>query len=64
MEDKISKGSNYKTKWEHDNSGPENFVHPPFKISGSAPAIPVIDNEMDKPDQLACIGYKNQNVMA
>ena len=26
--------------------------------------MPVIDNEMDKPDQLACIGYKNQNVMA
>ena len=38
MEDKISKGSNYKTKGEHGNSGPENFVRPPFKISGSAPA--------------------------
>ena len=39
MEDKISKGSNYETKGEHDNSGSENFVHPPFKISGSAPAF-------------------------
>ena len=37
MEDKISKGSNYKKKGEHGNSGPENFVHPSFKISGSAP---------------------------
>ena len=37
MEDKFSKGSNYKTKGEHGNSGPENFVHPTFKISGSAP---------------------------
>ena len=42
MEDKISKGGNYKrlkkgSKREHGNSGPENFVHPPFKISGSAP---------------------------
>ena len=26
--------------------------------------IPVIDNEMDKSDQLACIRYKNQNVLA
>ena len=44
MEDKISKGGNYKrlqkgSKREHGNSGPENFVHPPFKISGSAPAF-------------------------
>ena len=43
MEDKISKGGNYKrfkkgSKWEHGNLGPENFVYPPFKISGSAPA--------------------------
>ena len=37
MEDKILKGTNYKTKGEHGNSGPENFVHPTFKISGSAP---------------------------
>ena len=45
MEDKLSKGGNYKrfkkgSKREHGNSGPENFVHPPFKISGSAP-VPV-----------------------
>ena len=26
--------------------------------------IPVIDNEMDKSDQLACIRYKNQNILA
>ena len=44
MEDKISKGGNYKrlkkgSKREHGNSVPENFVHPPFKISGSAPGI-------------------------
>ena len=26
--------------------------------------IPIIDNEMDKSDQLACIRYKNQNVLA
>ena len=43
MEDKLSKGGNYKrfkkgSKREHGNSGPENFVHPSFKISGSAPA--------------------------
>ena len=25
------------SKPEYGNSGPENFVHPPFKISGSAP---------------------------
>ena len=41
MEDKLSKGGNYKrfkkgSKTEYGNSGPENFVHPPFKISGSA----------------------------
>ena len=45
MEDKISKGGNYKrfkkgSKWEYSNLGPENFVHSPFKISGSAPAHP------------------------
>ena len=42
MEDKLSKGGNYKrfkkeSKPEYGNSGPEIFVHPPFKISGSAP---------------------------
>ena len=42
MEDKLSKGGNYKrfkkgSKREHGNLGTENFVHPPFKISGSAP---------------------------
>ena len=26
--------------------------------------IPVIDNEMDKSDQIACIRYKNQNDLA
>ena len=26
--------------------------------------VPVIDNEMDKSDQLACIRYKNQNGLA
>ena len=26
--------------------------------------IPVIDNEMDKSNKLACIRYKNQNVLA
>ena len=26
--------------------------------------IPVIDNEMDNSDQMACIRYKNQNVLA
>ena len=26
--------------------------------------IPVFDNEMDKSDQLACIQYKNQNILA
>ena len=26
--------------------------------------IPVIDNEMDKSDQPACIRYKNQNILA
>ena len=26
--------------------------------------IPVIDNEMDKSDRMACIRYKNQNVLA
>ena len=43
MEDKLLKGGNYKrfkkgSKPEYGNLGPENFVHPPFKISGSAPA--------------------------
>ena len=33
-------------------------------ISSKDQIIPVIDNEMDKPDQLACIRYKNQNVLA
>ena len=38
----IPKGGNYKrikngSKRKHGDSGPENFVHPPFKISGSAP---------------------------
>ena len=42
MEDKLSKGGNYKkikkgSKPEYGNSGPENFVHPTFKLSGSAP---------------------------
>ena len=42
MEDKLSKGDDYKrfkkgSKPEYGNSGPENFVHSPFKISGSAP---------------------------
>ena len=37
MEDKLSKGGNNKrfqkgSKPEYGNSGPENFVHPPFKI--------------------------------
>ena len=45
MEDKISKGGNYKrfkkeSKREHGNLGPENFVHSTFKISGSAPGEP------------------------
>ena len=26
--------------------------------------IPVIDNEMDKSDQMACIWYKYQNILA
>ena len=26
--------------------------------------IPVIDNEMDKSDQMDCIQFKNQNVLA
>ena len=48
MEDKISKGDNYErlkkeSKREHGNSGTENFVHPPFKISGSAPDIKIPD---------------------
>ena len=43
MEDKLLKGGNYKrfkkgSKPEYGNSAPENFVHPPFIISGSAPA--------------------------
>ena len=42
MEDKLSKGGNYKrfkkgSKPEYGNSGPDNFVHTLFKISGSAP---------------------------
>ena len=42
MQDKNLKRGNYKqykkgSKREHGNLGPENFVHPPFKISGSAP---------------------------
>ena len=46
MEDKLSKGGNYRrlkkgSKPEYGNSGPENFVHPPFKISGSAPATSI-----------------------
>ena len=41
MEDKLSTGGNNKRfrkgpKPEYGNSGPENFVHPAFKISGSA----------------------------
>ena len=44
MEDKLSKGGNNKrlkkgSKPECGNSGPENFVHPLYKISGSAPAM-------------------------
>ena len=44
MEDKLLKGGNYKrfikgSKPEYGNLGPENFVHPPFKISGSAPEL-------------------------
>ena len=43
MEDKLSKGDNCKrfkkgSKREHGNFGPENFVQPTFKISGSGPA--------------------------
>ena len=33
-------------------------------ISSWNQIIPVIDNEMDKSDQLACIRYKNQIVLA
>ena len=47
MEDKLLKGGNYKrfkkrSKPEYGNSGPENFVHPPFKISGSAPDVSML----------------------
>ena len=38
MEDKISKGGNYKTFKMRSKREHGNFVHPPFKISGSAPA--------------------------
>ena len=33
-------------------------------ISSRRPNNPVFDSEMDKSDQLACIRYKNQNVLA
>ena len=44
MEDTLSKEGNYKrlkngSKPEYGNSGPEKFVNPTFKISGSAPAL-------------------------
>ena len=37
MEDKISKGGNYKRFKKGSKREHGNFVHPPFEISGSAP---------------------------
>ena len=39
MEDKFSKGGKYKRLKNGSKREHGNFVHPPFKISGSAPAI-------------------------
>ena len=33
-------------------------------VSSKDKIIPVTDSERDKSDQLACIRYKNQNVLA
>ena len=62
MEDKLSKGGNCKRpELEYGNSGPENFVHPPFKISGSATGVcerSLTENSMKLLMRLnVCSGY-------
>ena len=35
-----------RSKREHGYSGPENFVHPTFKISGSAPVFAMMEKSI------------------
>ena len=50
-----------------NNNIPKHFRNATLElmpVSSEDQISPVIDNEMDKSDQLACIRYKNQNVLA